>query len=518
MTATTTIAQTAQGAVEGITDDGVHRFLGIPYAAPTSGAGRFLPPQPAQPWTGVREAVAPGPVAPQFGPPRLGDPGEDCLVLNVWTPALTGARPVLVWIHGGGFFVGSGYTPTTDGAALARSEDVVVVSVNHRLALLGFLHLAELGGAEWGFEANPSLLDLVAALEWVRDNIAGFGGDPGRVTIFGHSGGGAKVTALLTSPAARGLFHRAAVHGGPPFGLKDAGRATLVAERALHLLGLDRADPAALRDLPLERLLDVQARMGVGREPTEHGMLFAPVVGTPSLPAYPEEALAAGVAADVPLLTGTALDEARFMLAQHRRWLDPELDVDDETAVRIAAAGVDDAPAAERIVAGYRARGGGRRTLDLLMDLLSDQFAVRTARLAAAHLAGGGRVHSYLCDLDHARPLGAFHGIEMPAFFRTTGRGEMPVSGPAHERAAHVMGGALAAFARTGDPNNNLAAEVRWPEYTSTARTQLRFGDDGFEATSRFVDERVRWWHGVATSPRTDPWGRAFATLAAAPG
>lgn len=517
-----TIADTTQGKVEGTAEHGVHRFLGIPYAAPVSGSGRFLPPKPATPWTGVREAVAPGPIAPQFAVPGLeplAQPAEDCLFLNVWTPAVTGNRPVLVWIHGGGFFTGSGYAAHTAGAALARGEDVVVVSLNHRLGLLGFLHLAELGGADWGFEANPSILDLVAALEWVRDNIAGFGGDPSNVTIFGHSGGGGKVTSLLTSPAARGLFSRAAVLGGPPFGLKDAGRATLIAERALRLLDLDRADPTALQNVPLDRLLDVQGRLGVGRGPTEHSMRFAPVVGTPSLPAYPDEALTVGVAADVQLLTGTALDEARFMLAPHPRWLDPGFDIEDAAVVGLVAAGFDDTSAADGIVAGYRDRraGDGGRNVDLVMDVLSDQFTVRTARLADAHRAGGGPVHSYLCDLNRAEPLGAFHGIEVPVFFRNVGLGPIPAAGPAFDRAAAVMGGALAAFARTGDPNDGLgAAGVDWPAYEPTARTQLRFGDDGFEATSRIVDDRVGWWRGVSASGRTDPWGRAFAATAAA--
>ncbi|GAA0895482.1 carboxylesterase/lipase family protein [Pseudonocardia zijingensis] len=514
----TTTADTTRGKVEGTVEDGVHRFLGIPYAAPVSGAGRFLPPRPAPGWTGVRPAAEPGPIAPQFtvpGRPALAEPGEDCLVLNVWTPALTGDRPVLVWIHGGGFFTGTGYMPHTAGAALASSEDVVVVSLNHRLGLLGFLHLAELGGAEWGFEANPSILDLVAALEWVRDNIAGFGGDPDRVTIFGHSGGGGKVTSLLTSPAARGLFHRAGVLGGPPFGLKDAGRATLEAERALHMLDLDRADLSALQDVPLERLLDVQGELGVGRGPTENSMRFAPVLGTPSVPASPQEALSAGVGADVPLLIGTALDEARFMLATHPGWLDPGVDVDDDTVVRLVEPGVDDTSAAAGVVAGYRARAGrGTRNVDLLMDVLSDQFTVRSARLADAHHAGGGRVHSYLCDLNRDEPLGAFHGIEVPIFFRTVGVGPIGASGPALDRAAAVMGGALAAFARSGDPADGTGAGVDWPAYEPAARTQLRFGDDGFEATSRFVDERVGWWHGVSTSGQTDPWGRAFAAAA----
>ncbi|OLT05203.1 hypothetical protein BJF90_19975 [Pseudonocardia sp. CNS-004] len=183
--------------------------------------------------------------------------------------------------------------------------------------------------------------------------------------------------------------------------------------------------------------------------------------------------------------------------------------------LRIVATGVDDASAAEGIVAGYRARGarGGSRNVDLVMDVLSDQFTVRTARLADAHLAGGGRVHSYLCDLDRSAPLGAFHGIEVPLFFRNVGIGPIPASGPAFGPAADVMGSALAAFARTGDPNDRRAAGVDWPAYENTARTQLRFGDDGFEATTRFVDERIGWWRGVSTSARTDPWGLAFATV-----
>src|SRR5579875_2088986 len=213
------VGRTTAGDVQGTPIDGVLRFLGIPYGASTAGANRFMAPQPPEPWTGVRQEVRP-PLAPQFQGRRPGPPepmSEDCLMANVWTPSTSGSRPVLVWMHGGGFIMGSALRPETDGASLCREGDVVVVSVHHRLGLLGFLHLEELGGERWGASANNSILDLIAALEWVRDNIAAFGGDPERVTIFGHSGGGGKVATVLSSPAARGLVHRACILGGPPF-------------------------------------------------------------------------------------------------------------------------------------------------------------------------------------------------------------------------------------------------------------------------------------------------------------
>ncbi|GAB3580987.1 carboxylesterase family protein [Amycolatopsis endophytica] len=502
------VAATTAGTVEGLDVDGVLSFLGIPYGDDVSGTHRFRAPRPPRPWTGVRPAFDLGPIAPQ--PVRPGGAArhggapmrEDCLVLNVWTRSRQGKRPVLVWLHGGGFFQGSGFSPWTDGTALAAGRDVVVVSVNHRLSMLGFLHLDELGGAEWGAAPNPGLLDLVAALEWVRDNAAAFGGDPGNVTVFGHSGGGGKVSALLASPSARGLFHRAGIHGGPPFGLKDSGRATLIAQEVLHHLGVRKADPDVLGSVPLERLMEVQSLLGVGSVPTEHGMRFAPVAGTASLPAFPEEAFAAG-AVSVPLLTGTALDELRYILLLDPPWARPGHDLDEATLTRLVAAGVDDPGDAPQLLERYRALGDPGRNADLLLTVLSDQFRIRTKRLA--HLATGP-VFSYLCDANQDSPLGAFHGIEMPLFFGNVGRGAHPLTGEGYDRAADVATRALVSFARTGNPG--------WPASTPERPVQFRFGDTGFEAGPETRPERLAVWQGITTSTRVDPWGRAFGSLA----
>lgn len=511
-------ATTTAGAVRGRDDGRVLSFLGIPYGDDTGGANRFRAPQPPRPWTGTRDCVEPGPIAPQ--PARPGAAGseppmsENCLVLNVWTPSTRGRRPVLVWFHGGGFFQGRGFTATTDGTTLAARHDVVVVSVNHRLSMLGFLHLDELGGAEWGAAPNAGILDLLAALRWVRDTIEHFGGDPGNVTIFGHSGGGAKVATVLTSPLARGLFHRAAVHGGPPFGLKDPGRATLIAERALHHLGLRTADPAVLRTVPVGRVLEVQARLGVGRIPTEHGMRFAPVVGTDPVAAFPEEGIAAGAAAEVPLLLGTALDEIRYILRFDPSWARPGADLDEATLARLVAAGLDAPDDAAVLLERYRGLGDPGRNADLLLAVQSDQFRIRTKRLADLRVArDSAPVFSYLCDANQGSSLGAFHGVEMPLFFGNVGAGTPSLTGAGYRTAAGVACAALASFARTGDPA--AAGGPVWPAYTPERAEQFRFGDRGAQAGPEILPDRLAAWRGITTSSRTDPWGRTFASLTA---
>ncbi|WP_171041372.1 carboxylesterase/lipase family protein [Sinomonas susongensis] len=518
------LVETSAGRVRGSDTGSVLRFLGIPYGDTTAGANRFLPPQPPVPWSGVRDALALGSIAPQ--PVRSGAAagrfggatvGEDCLVVNVWTPSTEGRRPVLFWIHGGGFFQGAGLTAHTDGEALARDLDVVVVSVNHRLGLLGFLYLHEVGGAEWGAEPNVGMLDLIAALRWVQENITAFGGAPEQVAIFGHSGGGGKVATLLTSPLARGLFSAACINGGPPFGLKDNGRATLNAMEALRRLGLERADRAVLRDLPLERLLEVQAKMGVGGLPTEHGMRFAPVVGTASVPTYPEEALASGVAADVPLIAGTALDEMRYILQMGPRWAEPGEHLSESRLAHLVGAGVDNPADVAPLLASYRAMEGWRErsNADLMLAILSDQFTIRTRRLLDARdRAGGAPVFAYLCDLNQGSRHGAFHGIEMPLFFRNVGKGSLPLDGKPYRVSSEVLSRALVAFARAGDPSSDPEGP-NWPAYTSEQQRVLRFGDDGVEVVKGPYQQRVDVWRGVTTSSRTDPWGRAFATVGA---
>src|SRR5581483_6302967 len=251
------VVKTAAGAVRGVFAGGVEVFKGVPYGAPTGGERRFRPPEPPEPWAGELDCRRVGPAGP-----FVDTQGEDCLTLNLWTPSSDGSgtpRPVMVWFHGGAWTMGSGNSPMYDGAALARRGDVVVVTVNHRLGALGYLALDEVFGPEVAGSGSAGALDMVAALEWVRDNIGAFGGDPGNVTVFGESGGGAKVSVLLGMPAAEGLFHRAVVQSGPMLRGIDPERAAATARAVVKALGVSTL--AELREVPAGRLVEVQTQV-----------------------------------------------------------------------------------------------------------------------------------------------------------------------------------------------------------------------------------------------------------------
>jgi para-nitrobenzyl esterase len=269
------IVEIALGKLRGGRDPGVFAFKGVPYGASASGRNRFKPPRPPQPWTGMRDAIAyaghalQSPNRPKrrpeleklLGPADMTPESEDCLTLNVWSPGLrdSAKRPVMVWLHGGAFAYGSANRAVTDGSNLARRGDVVVVSVNHRLNIFGFLHLQEIGGPAWMHSGNAGVLDLVAALHWVRDNIETFGGDPGNVTIFGESGGGGKVSVLLAMPAARGLFHRAIIQSGAAIRVSNRERASALAEAVLNQLGFGHDECERLQTMPTHHLLAAMA-------------------------------------------------------------------------------------------------------------------------------------------------------------------------------------------------------------------------------------------------------------------
>ena len=307
------IVTTTSGKIRGAMQDRVHAFKGIPYGASTEGAGRFLPPSKPQPWTSVRDALEYGPGSPQIPsnlvpesmaqqPATDGSGNEDCLRLNLWTPALgSGKRPVMVWFHGGGFSAGSGNWNMYNGGNLAAKHDVVVLTVNHRLNVFGYLYLAELGGEKYAHASNVGMLDTIAALEWVRDNITAFGGDPNNVTIFGQSGGGGKVSTLLAMPAAKGLFHRAIAMSGSTLKGVPHDRATSGAEAFMARLGLKPNQVDELQKMPQAQLLG--AMRGV------QGLQLSPVTEGHTLPADPFDPVASPLSANVPFMISSTETE-----------------------------------------------------------------------------------------------------------------------------------------------------------------------------------------------------------------
>ena len=335
------VVETASGRVRGASIEGVAAFKCIPYGAPSSGANRFMPPRKPTPWAGVRDALDYTGHAPQqglrpatrveladfSGPPDTSPETEDCLTLNVWSanPKHGAKRPVMVWFHGGAFAYGTANVARLQGSRLATRGDVVVVTVNQRLNIFGFLDLSEIGGTDYAASGNAGTLDMIAALEWVRDNIDRFGGDPGNVTIFGESGGGGKVCTLLTMPSARGLFHRAIVQSGAAIRLRERDRAAKLSEAVLKALGLSRTDLDKLQSLPMAQLLaavdPAQKAIGPAPMPLFDRYPFGPVVDGTIVPSHPFDPAAPAVSADIPLLIGDMKDEmASFLARDDKVW------------------------------------------------------------------------------------------------------------------------------------------------------------------------------------------------------
>ncbi|HKJ23964.1 MAG TPA: carboxylesterase/lipase family protein, partial [Myxococcota bacterium] len=494
------VIETSAGRVRGREADGVRVFRGVPFAAPPVGPRRFGPPAPVSPWAGVRDALEPGPAAPQNGGmvARLlgmgsGETSEDCLTLDVWAPSGGAAgRPVMVWIHGGSFTFGAGSQPMYDAAGLARRGDVVVVNLHYRLGALGWLALPSLAREEGGTLGNAGLLDQIAALRFVRENAAAFGGDPERVTVFGESAGAMSIGALLAAPEARGLFRGAILQSGAAHHAAPAERAIEAGERLLAELGIRADDVAALRSLPVEKLLDAQAAVQAVGGLFHRGLPFQPTVDGRVLPGPPHEALAAGEGADVPLLVGTNLDEWKlFGLG------DPKAStLDDAALLRRCRRNLPD-PHAERIVAGYRAARAGRASLaaggaslagaasleprELWFAIESDRnFRLPAIRLAESWQRHGRPCWTYLFTwaspaLDGA--VGSCHALEIPFVFGLAG-GEMVAGlvgdGDAARALSARMQDAWIAFARDGSPSaEGLPA---WDAYEASRRATMILG------------------------------------------
>lgn len=497
------IVETASGRVEGTNEDGIHVFRGIRFAAPPTRDRRLRPPQPPEPWAGIRAATAFGPWAPQLPPASpltgemTGDIAEDCLALNVWTPGpATGPRPVMVWVHGGGFTGGSGGMPLYSGSRLAARGDVVVVTINYRLGILGFLAHPDLTDEETGAAGNWGLLDQVAALRWVQDNIEAFGGDPAAVTVFGESAGSMSVADLLALPAAEGLFHRAICQSGPPRAL-DMARAEAAASKLLAEVGLGR--PGDLRELPLDRLLEAQGSMVSG---PGGGMLrLAPVVDGGALPRPPDEALADGASAGVPLVIGSNRDEWKLFIAGDPAGRDPD---EDLVRRRIDSAfRADGVPmSASEVIDAYRAvraaQGRPTEPRELWSAIESDRvFRLGSIQAAEDHARHQPDTYMYLFEWESPAlrgALGAAHGVEIPFVFdalQQPRQDRFAGAGPEAEALAGQMQDAWSAFARTGRPG------TEWPRYQAGSRTTMVWGQTSGPQDAPLEDERRIWDRGV---------------------
>jgi para-nitrobenzyl esterase len=480
-----TVATNA-GKVRGTVEKGVQCFKGVPYGASTAGERRFMPPVKAQPWTKVRDTFELGPRAPQLAgsfhgqvPPEFevmdrDEPtGEDCLVLNVWTPGVghAGKRAVMVWLHGGGYTSGSGGFICYDGRELARKHDVVVVTVNHRLTVLGYLYFAGIGGEKYATASNAGMLDIVAALQWVRDNIGAFGGDRGNVTIFGQSGGGGKVSALMAMPPAKGLFHRAIVESGAAVRGVPADTANKSAEAFLAKLNLKPSQIDELQKLSVDQLLAATA-------PGGPQLALAPVVDGRTLPTDPFDPVAPEMSASVPLLIGTTETEVTFFPNQI---LDPIDNAGLHARVKQTVRNASDAQV-DQLIAAYRTGRPDASNTDLYLILASDatfRAGVVTEADRKAMQAKGPVYQYYFTWRSPVRDgkLRSFHTLEIPFVFDNVDAAtSMTGSGEDRQALADKISAAWVAFARTGNPNHK--GLPNWTAFDNTGRATMILNDD----------------------------------------
>jgi para-nitrobenzyl esterase len=477
------IVCTKSGKLEGDFQNGVYSFKGIPYASPPIGNLRWLPPQRVKSWDGIRPAKKYGAIAPQaamppggIGPDFSGQPqSEDCLFLNVWTPGLDDTRrPVMFWIHGGAFILGSGSEDFLEGGRLAKRGDIVLVSINYRLGAPGFLNLKEITNGKIPSTGNEGILDQVAALEWVGDNVAAFGGDPDNITIFGFSAGGMSVGTLLAMPAARGKFHKAMNRSGAANIVDTLESAVGISKHFLDILGLKGSDVEGLRKLTIQQLLDAQGELSMRlREADYRATPFQPVVDDTVLPDYPMNLIGKGSARNIALLAGNTLDELKSM-----NTMDPVIRTLDEAGLIFRLNKMLPSTLVPGLIAAYRkalpARGDSATPADIFGSINTDQmFRIPAIRLVEAQRDLGIPAYKYLFTYKSPAmggALGAMHGLDNPILF---GKFDAEFTGnsPEVQAMAEKLQDSCAAFARTGDPSCRSIG--KWPVYGLDRMTMI---------------------------------------------
>ena len=480
------VANTRYGKIRGLANGSIKVFKGVPYGASTAGANRFMPPQPPAPWSDVRDTMAYGDQSPQA--PAMGfmeeemvsldhsPMSEDCLRLNVWTAGLKDGkkRPVMVWFHGGGFSGGSGGNVRYDGTNLARKHDVVLVTVNHRLNAFGFLYLGKLGGEKYADSGNAGMLDIVAALNWVKDNITEFGGDPDRVTIFGQSGGGGKVTTAMAMPQAVGRFHRVIAESGLALKAVTPNEASDVASKIMTQLNLQPGQVDQLQQLPYQQILAAMAALGPA------GNRFGPVLDGRNLVSGNGafDPVAPSQSADVPMILGSTLTEITFMNATP---LDPIDDASLRTDLKRGLR-VDDA-ATEKLITLYKRDFPQADNVRLYQLIATDNWLTANVALVAERKAALGRAPAYVYHFEKPTPvhdgkLGVPHTVEITYVFDNLDvPTENAITGTGKDRypLADKMSRAWTNFARTGNPN--VRGLPNWRPYSPSDRAVMIFND-----------------------------------------